>query len=118
MPRNPDAPRASEVHWLSEDEKQLALAEIPEGQSFSNFIRQQIFNLPALQHGGHKKGEQMIPESVLILCEKKGAQWKAMARNYRAAQSKTHRLKIAESLQAIFTPDMWLAYYQEHPKES
>ena len=118
MPRNPNAPRASEVHWLSEDEKQAALAQIPEGESFSNYVRETLFKISALQHGGARKGEQIIPEAVLKMCDKKGAQWKAMARNYRTAQSKTHRQKIADSLQAIFTPEMWVAYYQEHPKES
>ena len=55
MPRTPEAPRASEVHWLSDDEKQTALAQLPEGESFSNYVRRNLFNLPPLQHGGARK---------------------------------------------------------------
>lgn len=55
MPRNSDAPRASETHWLSGDEKQSALAQLPEGESFSNYVRRIVFNLPPLQHGGARK---------------------------------------------------------------
>lgn len=55
MPRNSNAPRASETHWLSNDEKQAALAQLPEGESFSNYVRRKLFNLPPLQHGGARK---------------------------------------------------------------
>jgi hypothetical protein len=54
----------------------------------------------------------MIPEKVLELCDEKGGQWRAMARNYRAARSKTHREAIARHLMANFTGPMWLTYYQ------
>lgn len=114
MPRNPQAPRASEVHWLSTDEKETALANLPEGESFSNYVRRKLFKLPALQHGGARQlsEETMIPESILQMCEAKGAQWKVLARNYRAAKAKMHRQKVAETLQSIFTPAMWVAYYK------
>lgn len=56
MPRNSQAPRASEVHWLSAEEKEAALAQLPEVESFSNYVRRIVFNLPPLQHGGARKG--------------------------------------------------------------
>lgn len=111
MPRNPDAPRASEVHWISEEEKQAALALIPEGESFSNYVRRKLFKKPTLQHGGARK-TQMISEEILQMCESKGAQWAALARNYRAAKSNAHRQKIADTIMQNATGEMWISYYQ------
>jgi len=113
MPRNPDSPRASEVHWLSAEEKESTLAQLG-GESFSNYVRQQLFNLPSLQHGGARQQpeEAMIPESILQMCEAKGGQLKALVRNYRAAKARMHRQKIAETLQSNFTPAIWVAYYK------
>jgi len=55
MPRNPGAPRASEVHWLSAEEKETALALLPEGESFSNYVRRKLFKLSSLSHGGARE---------------------------------------------------------------
>ena len=52
MPRNPQAPRASEVHWLSAEEKETALVLLPDGESFSNYVRRKLFKLSSLAHGG------------------------------------------------------------------
>lgn len=60
MPRNPNAPRASEVHWLSEEEKQFALAQIPEGESFSDFSRRKLFKLSPLPGQGRPKSEDKM----------------------------------------------------------
>lgn len=114
MPRNSDAPRASEVHWLSEEEKNKFLARLPEGESFSNYVRK-LLNLPSLQHGGARKA-QMLPEEILQMCEAKGAQWAALARNYRAAKSNAHRQKIADAILGNATPTMWLAKYRIEEK--
>ena len=50
MPRNSDTPRASEVHWLSLQEKEDFLNSL-NGESFSNYVRR-LLNLPPLSHGG------------------------------------------------------------------
>ena len=55
MPRNPQSPRASEVHWLSAEEKETALALLPEGESFSNYVRRKLFKLSSLSHGGARQ---------------------------------------------------------------
>ncbi len=65
MPRRAGDPKASEMRWLSEDEKQAALNLIPTGESFTNFARRQLFNLPPLQHGGTRKEKKMSKESQI-----------------------------------------------------
>lgn len=65
MPRRTDTPRASEIQWLTPEEKHAALARVPEEESLSNYVRRVLFNLPPLQHGGvriarkkaHRKGK-------------------------------------------------------------
>mgnify|MGYP000564863562 CR=1 FL=1 len=66
MPRNPEAPRASEMHWLSEEEKQFALSQIPEGESFSDFARRKLFKLPALPSRGRPKPENKMSKKEQI----------------------------------------------------
>lgn len=124
MPRNPNAPRASEVHWLSESEKQAALARIPEGESFSNYVRRKLFKVSTLQHGGARQTTESamqyeysnLPESVLDLEFARGGVSKRLAENYRAAKSRAHRQKIGDAIMQNATPQMWVAYYQEKPQ--
>ena len=53
MPRNPDSPRASDVHWLSPQEKEDFLNSL-NGESFSNYVRR-LLNLPPFSHGGARQ---------------------------------------------------------------
>ncbi len=55
----------------------------------------------------------MITEQVLQICEAKGGQWAAMARNYRAARGDAHRKLIAQHLMANAATSAWLVHYQQ-----
>lgn len=58
MPRNPKSPRASEVHWLSVEEKEEWLKSLG-GESFSNYVRR-LIGLPPLAHGGTRMTRYVI----------------------------------------------------------
>lgn len=60
MPRSKSQPRASEVAWLSDEEKQFALAQVPEDESLSDFVRRKAFKLPALPSAGRPKTENKM----------------------------------------------------------
>lgn len=55
----------------------------------------------------------MLSEEVLQICEARGGQWAAMARNYRAARCDAHRALIAQHLMANAPTSAWLAHYQQ-----
>lgn len=58
----------------------------------------------------------MITEEVLRICEAQGGALAAMAGNYRAAKSDTHRAYIARHLMANAPTSAWLVYYQQQAK--
>ena len=88
MPRNPEAPRASEMHWLSDEEKQFALSQIPESESFSDFARRKLFKLPALPGPGRptKPEDKMSKKEQAIQLEAQAA----VNDRYAAAAEKTY----------------------------
>lgn len=65
MPHRTDRPSESKIQWLSEAEKEAALRLVPAGESFSNFARRKLFNLPPLTHGGSRKDERMKLEGEI-----------------------------------------------------
>lgn len=75
MPRNPQAPRASEVHWLSAEEKETALVLLPDGESFSNYVRRKLFKLSSLAHGGAR--HRPAPSGVASTGQRGGREAKA-----------------------------------------
>lgn len=58
----------------------------------------------------------MLTEEVLQICEARGGQWAAMARNYRAAKSDAHRALIARHLMANAPTSAWVVHYQQQAK--
>lgn len=52
MPRNSASPRASEVHWLSFQEKEDFLKSL-NGESFNNYIRR-LIGRPPMPRGGSR----------------------------------------------------------------
>lgn len=58
----------------------------------------------------------MISEQILQVCEAQGGALAAMARNYRAAKSDTHRAYIAQHLMANAPTSAWLVHYQQQAK--
>lgn len=52
MPRNSKSPRASEVHWLSLQEKEDFLKSL-DGESFNNHIRR-LIGRPPMPRGGSR----------------------------------------------------------------
>jgi len=54
----------------------------------------------------------MLDQKTLEICKAKGGQLAAMARNYEAAKSATHRQVIENAIRQNMPSSAWIAQYQ------
>lgn len=59
----------------------------------------------------------MLDQKTLEICESKGGQLAAMARNYRAAKSAAHKKLIENAIRQNMPISAWIAQYRSEAKK-